>query len=79
MLSDAWPRTAEAMAGLTFRSSMAVATLAELRFCGAPPGTRTLNPRIKSPLLCQIELEAPSVHDGAAGRGEVPGRVTEGT
>jgi hypothetical protein len=31
----------------------------DLRFCGAPPGTRTLNPRIKSPLLCQIELEAP--------------------
>jgi hypothetical protein len=25
---------------------------------GAPPGTRTQNLRIKSPLLCQIELEA---------------------
>ena len=23
-------------------------------FVGAPPGTRTLNPRIKSPLLCQL-------------------------
>ena len=26
---------------------------ADLGFCG-PPGTRTLNPRIKSPLLCQL-------------------------
>ena len=26
--------------------------------CGGPPGTRTPNLRIKSPLLCQIELEA---------------------
>ena len=25
---------------------------------GGPPGTRTPNLRIKSPLLCQIELEA---------------------
>ena len=23
-------------------------------FTGAPPGTRTPNPRIKSPLLCQL-------------------------
>jgi hypothetical protein len=27
-------------------------------FGGGPPGTRTPNLRIKSPLLCQIELEA---------------------
>ena len=27
-------------------------------FAGGPPGIRTPNLRIKSPLLCQIELEA---------------------
>jgi len=46
----------------------------------APPGTRTRNLRIKSPLLCQIELEAhpagqPSLSRGSAGQK----RVTEGT
>jgi hypothetical protein len=28
--------------------------LAGLVIVGAPPGTRTPNPRIKSPLLCQL-------------------------
>ena len=42
--------------------------------CG-PPGIRTPNLRIKSPLLCQIELEARrSLATGALGL-----RVTEGT
>ena len=35
---------------------------------GAPPGTRTLNPQIKSLLLCQIELEALARNILAAGR-----------
>jgi hypothetical protein len=43
--------------------------------CRGPPGTRTPNLRIKSPLLCQIELEARrSVASGGFGFG-----VTEGT
>jgi hypothetical protein len=36
---------------------MAEAAVAPLSMSG-PPGTRTPNLRIKSPLLCQIELEA---------------------
>jgi hypothetical protein len=39
---------------------------------GGPPGTRTPNLRIKSPLLCQIELEARrSLATAAAVRGTV--------
>src|ERR1022692_4176021 len=38
---------------------------------GAPPGTRTQNLRIKSPLLCQIELEAPA-SGGQASRSAEP-------
>ena len=33
-------------------------TACDLGSFSAPPGTRTRNLRIKSPLLCQIELEA---------------------
>jgi hypothetical protein len=41
-----------------------------------PPGIRTLNLRIKSPLLCQIELEA---RVSLANEPTGTGRVTEGT
>ena len=46
----------------------------------APPGTRTRNLRIKSPLLCQIELEAhpPGQPSRSRSRTERK-RVTEGT
>jgi hypothetical protein len=33
-------------------------TCFDMRFSGGPPGTRTRNLRIKSPLLYPIELEA---------------------
>jgi NAD(P)-dependent dehydrogenase (short-subunit alcohol dehydrogenase family) len=42
---------------------------------GGPPGTRTPNLRIKSPLLCQIELEA----QRSLASGPEALRVTEGT
>ena len=45
---------------------------------GGPPGIRTPNLRIKSPLLCQIELEARRSLASVPG-GLDAGRVTEGT
>jgi hypothetical protein len=47
--------------------------------CGGPPGTRTQNLRIKSPLLYPIELEARTEGDFIKVRITAVSRVTEGT
>ena len=46
---------------------------------GGPPGTRTQNLRIKSPLLYPIELEARTDGDCIKVRVIAVSRVTEGT
>ena len=46
---------------------------------GTPPGTRTQNLRIKSPLLCQIELEALGGAPKIALANQLHRGVTEGS